>query len=156
MTADAAKAPIRGSNCKPVRTVKASVVPASGTPDTRFAVRFKARNDAHGKVYYDVEATGPEPAHLGDCDNDTSIFRHAGRGDRVRLHIPSRRNKPDWCAGHYDGTVFLEDDRRGPGRERDKVVGSFSFEVRASSAQAPRSALRAVTGESDTASRAAR
>jgi hypothetical protein len=156
VSADAAKAPIRDSNGKPVRTVTASVVPAAGTPDTRFVVRFKARNDARGKVFYDIEATGPEPAHFGDCDNDTAIFRHAHRGDEVRVHIPSRRTKPDWCAGHYDGTVFLEDDRRGPGRERDKVVGSFSFEVRASSARAPRSAPPAGTGASDTASRAAR
>jgi hypothetical protein len=156
VTADAAKAPVRDSNGKPARAVKASAVPKTGAPDTRFVVRFKARNDARGKVFYDIEATGPEPAHFGDCDNDSAIFRHARRGDKVRVHVPSRRTNPSWCAGHYDGTVFLEDDRRGPGRERDKVVGSFSFEVRASSAQAPRSAPRAATGGSDTASRVAR
>ena len=138
VTADAAKAPIRDSDGKPVRAVKASAVPAIGAPDTRFVVRFKARNDARGKVFYDIEATGPEPAHFGDCDNDTVIFRHARRGDRVRVHIPSRRTKPHWCAGHYDGNVFLEDWRGGPGHERDKVVGSFSFEVRASSAATTR------------------
>ena len=156
VTADAAQAPVRDSNGKPARAVNASAVPAAGAPDTRFVVTFKARNDARGKVFYDIEATGPEPAHFGDCDNDSAIFRHARRGDRVLVHVPSRRTRPNWCVGHYDGTVFLEDDRRGPGRARDKVVGSFSFEVRASSARAPRSAPRAGTGESDTGSRAER
>jgi hypothetical protein len=139
VTSEAAKAPVRDSNGRPARAVKASAVPAIGAPDTRFVVRFKARNDARGKVFYDVEATGPEPAHFGDCDNDTSIFRHARRGDKVRVHIPSRRTKPHWCAGHYDGIVFFEDWRGGPGREREKVVGKYSFEVRAKSAPKPRS-----------------
>jgi hypothetical protein len=154
--ADAAKTPVRDSNGRPVRAVKASVVPASGAPDTRFVVRFKARNDARGDVFYDIEATGPEPAHFGDCDNDTAIFRHARRGDKVRVHIPSRRTKPAWCAGHYDGVVFFEDWRRGPNDPREKVVGRFSFEVRAKSAPKPRSVPRAGTGESDRASRAGR
>lgn len=152
VNAEAAKAPVRDSNGRPVRAVKASVVPASGAPGTRFVVRFKARNDARGQVFYDIEATGPESAQAGDCDNDTAIFRHARRGDQVRVHIPSRRTRPAWCTGHYDGVVFFEDWRRGPGHERDKVVGEFSFEVRASSAQAPRTARRAGTGGSDRAS----
>jgi hypothetical protein len=157
VTAEAAQAPVRDSNGRPARTVKVSVAPAIGAPDTHFVVKFKARNDARGKVFYDVEATGPEPAHFGDCDNDTAIFRHARRGAKVRVHIPSRRTRhPNWCAGHYDGILFLEDWRHGPGRERDKVVGEFSFEVRARSAPAPRSAPRAATDESDTASPGAR
>jgi hypothetical protein len=142
LAAQAAKAPIRDSNGRPVRAINASVTPAIGAPDTRFLVRFKARNDARGEVFYDIEATGPEPAHFGDCDNDTAIFRHARRGTKVRVRIPNRRTRhPHWCAGHYDGNVFFEDWRHG--RVRDKLVGEFSFEVRAKSAPKARSARRA-------------
>jgi hypothetical protein len=155
--ADAVQVPVHDSNGRPARAVKVSAIPAIGAPDTRFVVKFKARNDARGDVFYNVEATGPEPAHFGDCDNDTAISRHSRRGHVVRVHIPSRRTRdPNWCAGHYDGTVFLEDDRRGPGRERDAVVGEFSFEVRARSAPTARTAPRAGTDESDTASPDAR
>ena len=156
VTAAAAQAPVRDSKGRRAQAIKASVVPPVGAPDVRFIVQFKARNDAHGRVFYDIEATGPEPADFRDCDNDTSIFRHARRGTKVRVHIPNRRTQPRWCAGHYDGTVFLEDWRRGPGREREKVVGEFSFEVRARTAPAPRTAPRAGRARSDIASRAAR
>ena len=118
----------RDSQGRPARPVSVTVTPAVGSPDTRFLVRFKARNELRGKVFYDVEATGPEPARFGDCDDQTAIFRHARRGRSVRVRTPSRRTRrPNWCPGHYDGTVFLEDWRRGPGR--DKAVGEFSFEV---------------------------
>jgi hypothetical protein len=156
VTADAAKAPVRDSSGKPARAVKASAVPAIGASDTHFVVRFKARNEARGRVFYDLEATSPESRYLDGCDPDSAVFRHAGRGDAVRVHVPKRRTDPNWCAGHYDGKVFLEDDRGSPAQLRDKLVGNFSFEVRASSAQAPRSAPRAGTDASDRGSRAAR
>ena len=111
------------------RRVNVTVTPDQGPPGTRFLVRFKARNELRGKVFYDVEATGPEPAHFGDCDSDSAIFRHAHRGDRVRVRVPQRDVDPHWCPGHYDGTVWLEDWRYPPFKERDKVVGEFSFDV---------------------------
>ena len=156
VAAEAAQAPVRDSKGHRARPIHASVTPPVGAPDVRFVVQFKARNDVQGRVFYDIEATGPEPADFRACDNDTSIFRHARRGTKVRVHIPSRRTQPRWCAGHYDGTVFLQDWRRGPGREREQVVGEFSFEVRARSAPAARSAPRAARGASGTASRAGR
>jgi hypothetical protein len=97
-----------------------------------------------------VEATGPEPAHFGDCDNDSSIFRHARRRHRVRVSVPGRRDSPHWCPGHYEGVIWLEDWRHGDFKEREKVVGEFSFEVRAESAGAPRSARDHGRGASGT------
>jgi hypothetical protein len=136
--AGAVQAPVRDSNGRPARAVNVSVAPATGDPGTRFVVTFKAGNDARGRVFYDIETTGPEPAHFGDCDNDTAIFRHSRRGQTVRVHSPSRRTRrPHWCPGQYDGTVFLEDWRRR--QADDKAVGEFSFEVRAQPAQARRS-----------------
>jgi hypothetical protein len=156
VVAEAAQAPVRDSKGRRARAIHASVTPPVGAPDVRFVVQFKARNEAQGRVFYDIEATGPEPADFRDCDNDTSIFRHARRGTRVRVHIPSRRTQPRWCAGRYVGVVFLEDWRGGPGREREKVVGRFRVEVRARNAPAARSAPRAARGASGTASRAGR
>jgi hypothetical protein len=152
--AEAAQAPVRDSKGNRARAVHASVTPPVGAPDIRFVVQFKARNEAQGRVFYDIEATGPEPADFRACDNDTSIFRHARRGTKVRVHIPSRRTQPRWCAGRYDGTVWLEDWRRH--RMREQVVGKFSFEVRARSAPLARSEPRAARGASGTASRAGR
>jgi hypothetical protein len=119
----------RDSEGQKARRVNATVTPAQGPPGTRFLVSFKARNELRGKVFYDVEATGPEPAQFGDCDNDSAIFRHAHRGDRVRVRMPRRGVDPHWCPGRYEGTVFLEDWRHPPGKERDKAVGEFSFDV---------------------------
>ena len=134
----------RDSDGHKPRRITVTVTPRQGPPGTRFLVTFKARNELRGKVFYDVEATGPEPAHFGDCDNDSSIFRHARRGHRVRVSLPSRRDTPHWCPGHYDGVVFLEDWRYGPFKEREKVVGEFSFDVTpAAPAPAPRSSPRA-------------
>ena len=114
------------------------MTPAHGHPGSRFLVKFKARNEARGDVFYDVESTGPEPAHFGDCDNDSAIFRHAHRGDRMRFRVPNRRDKVHWCVGHYEGTIFLLDLGHIP--ERDAVVGKFSFDIKAArdTAAAPR------------------
>jgi hypothetical protein len=131
MTAEAARAPARDSSGqRPRQLGSITVTPAVGTPATRFLIEFKARNELRGAVFYDVEATGPEPEMFGDCDNDTAIFRHARRGQLVRVRTPSRRTRrPNWCAGRYKGVVWLEDWRHRPGQEREKVVGEFNFEV---------------------------
>lgn len=128
-TAVAAGSQAHDSDGRKPRHVTVKVTPAQGPPATRFLVSFKARNELRGKVFYDVEATGPEPTNLGDCDNDAAIFRHAHRADRVRVRAPRRGVHPHWCPGHYEGTVFLEDWRYPPGKERDEAVGEFSFDV---------------------------
>jgi hypothetical protein len=113
------------------RPVSVRVVPEVGTSSTHFRVTFTARNTAlrtrYRNTYYDVEATGPE---LEGCDSQTAVFRHARRGDRVRVIAPRLRNMADWCPGVYDGTVFLIRENRDADITRDTVVGRFRFEVR--------------------------
>src|SRR6476660_2007582 len=81
VTAEAARAPARDSNGRRPHSIEISVIPASGTPNTRFLIEFKARNELHGKVFYDVEANRePAPPMFADCDDQTAVFRHARRG----------------------------------------------------------------------------
>src|SRR3954447_11824019 len=98
-TAVAAGSHARDSDGRRPRHVTVKVTPEQGPPGTRFLVSFKARNELRGRVFYDVEATGPEPPPFGDCDNDSAIFRHAHRGDRVRVRVPRRDVHPHWCPG---------------------------------------------------------
>lgn len=97
-----------------------------GFPRKHFRVRFRARNDARGSWFYDVEATGPERE---GCDSDTAVFVHADRGDLKRVVIPT--GKANWCIGRYEGLIFLFREDADGEFVSEKVVGRFSFRVEA-------------------------
>ena len=103
------------------KSVHVSVSPAVGTPTTHFRVSFRARNNAHPPRVYDIETDSPR--HTG-CDHDSLNFKNATRGDIVRV---TAKGHPRWCRAKYRGTVFLQEEKLGDGRET--IVGRFSFVV---------------------------
>jgi hypothetical protein len=115
----------RSAGSRPVSPV---VSPSVGGPDTRFKVTFRAKNTARSGWAYDIEATGPEQLFDADCNYDFQAFRHPKRGDLVVVKMP-RRSEGPWCAGRYDGLVFLERRNRHGEVVVDDIVGRFSFRV---------------------------
>jgi hypothetical protein len=110
------------------RPVSAVISPSVGSPETRFKVTFRAKNNARSGWAYDIEATGPEEFAEADCNYDFQAFRHPKRGDLVVVKMP-RRSEGSWCPGRYDGIVFLQRRNRDGEEVVDDVVGKFAFTV---------------------------
>jgi hypothetical protein len=86
--------------------INVRVRPGSGSPATRFSVRFTAPDSAGTSAAmrreYVVNATGPNRTH-GCVDGSSRAVGHARAGARIRVTL--RPQGGGWCAGTFHGTI---------------------------------------------------
>jgi hypothetical protein len=121
----------------------AKVAPRTGTPSTKFTVRFRSPDQTGTlpslRIWETVSAVGPKSTSSCSGIAGASV-RPAAAGARLRVRLAPTA-KP-WCAGPYIGTVSVYRQERcqpGPiGRHRvcpllafaPERIGRFRFTVR--------------------------
>jgi hypothetical protein len=123
-----------------VRRVHVSVKPASGSPMTRFVIRFRAP-DTTGRVgamvrSYILSATGPAPP---GCAGSPSLNLRPTRAHaRVRVTLSPKAFGGRWCPGRFHGQVEEIATPYCPAHKLCpafvvliRTVGKFSFRVNA-------------------------
>ena len=121
----------------------AKVSPGTGTPSTKFTVRFRTPEKtgklASARVWETVSAVGPKSTSSCSGTAGTSV-RPAAAGARLRVRL-APTGKP-WCAGPYIGTVSIyRQERCQPGPIKvhrvcpllafaPQRIGRFRFTVR--------------------------
>jgi hypothetical protein len=121
-------------------TTHITVKPAAGSPETRFAVSFRAPERAGSVGFsrreYVIAATGP--TRQGHCVSGASArVTKAAQGAPVRVRLNPRRAGGRWCAGMFAGTVRMLVTSVCPKGQVcpallavSKEIGKFSFRVR--------------------------
>jgi hypothetical protein len=117
--------------------VPVSVRPATGRPQTRFVVSFRAPSTTAGfgstSQSYEIDAAGPSRRRCGS--NASAPVGPTHTGARVRMTLGPPRPTRAWCVGTYHGRLReiirpeCQEGKACPMFIAILTVGTFKFRV---------------------------
>lgn len=143
-----AVAPAAGSTGGLAPTTRVTVKPGSGTPQTRFAVRFRVpvATGTFGSLVRTDTVSVSGPRRSGCQSGVTRTLRPTRKGRKVTLTLRPASGRGGWCAGRWHGTVVQSERIRCTpvGTQvcpqlvvAPRTIGRFNFRVKAAAHKPP-------------------